>query len=354
MPSTSPRSQSADDIDVGAATATSNPLPATPPTRRSGLQWLLAVFGLALLAALVYQAGPRQLLAHVRALGVWAPIILVPYAVAAAFDAAGWRVTFVPARPSFRLLYVVRVVGEALNSVTPTAYLGGEPVKAYVLNRFGVPLTEAASSVILAKTTLTIAQIAFVILGLGMFFASRGAGPQDLLLFVGTIAAGALVTALLVWWQHRGLVGSLVRVARRLLPRAHVLQRLEARAPEIDRRLTEFYRDRWRDAVASVFLHFVGWIVGAAEVYAIMSLIGSPVSWHQAVVIEALAQPARLVGVVIPATLGVQEAGGMIIFSLLGLAPELGLTLMLLKRVREIAYSLFGLALLPRLRPATG
>ena len=38
-------------------------------------------------------------------------------------------------------------------------------------------------------------------------------------------------------------------------------------------------------------------------------------------------------------------------FSDLGLPPELGLALMLLKRVREIGFNLLGLGLLTRLRP---
>jgi hypothetical protein len=47
----------------------------------------------------------------------------------------------------------------------------------------------------------------------------------------------------------------------------------------------------------------------------------------------------------------VQEAGGMVIFGVLGLAPELGLAMMLLKRIREIGFSLLGLGLLARMRP---
>ena len=351
MQATSPRSPSADAFGVDADAPVDERPPLPPQRGRGALQWALATFGLLLLAALVYQAGPARLAGHLEALGPWAPVIFIPYAVAAAFDAAGWRATFVSLRPSFWLLYVVRLVGEALNSITPAAYMGGEPVKAYVLHRFGVPLTDAATSVILAKTALTIAQIAFVILGLALFFLARGATALDVALLAGAIAMGAAVTALLVRWQQRGLVGSLVRLARKILRRAQFLVRLEERAPAIDERLRSFYRDRKLDACASVVWHLLGWIAGGGEVFAIMLLIGHPVSWRDAIVIEALAQPARLIGLVVPATLGVQEAGGMLIFRMLGLAPELGLALMLLKRVREIGYSVLGLAILPRLHP---
>jgi len=58
-----------------------------PVAPRSALQWGLLACGVVLLALLVYGAGPRRLLEHVRALGWWAPVIFVPYAVASAFDA---------------------------------------------------------------------------------------------------------------------------------------------------------------------------------------------------------------------------------------------------------------------------
>jgi putative membrane protein len=328
---------------------------AWPPASSSGsssAQLALASVGFVLLAVLIYQTGPLELAQHLRVLGWWAPLIFLPYALSSVLDAAGWRVTFVHFRPALWLLYLARLIGEAMNSITPTAYLGGEPVKAFVLQRFGVPLTEGATSVILAKTALTIAQIAFVVVGVALFMIRRDAGMATLPLVIALALAGIGVTIVLVVLQRRGLVAFVARVAHRLLPRARLAARLAARAPEIDARLRSFYGARPAAAAASVALHFAGWITGAAEVFVIMMLIGHPVTIADAVIIEALAQPTRLAGVVIPGTLGVQEAGGMVIFGLLGLPPELGLAMMLLKRVREIAFNLLGLALLTRLRPS--
>jgi uncharacterized membrane protein YbhN (UPF0104 family) len=168
---------------------------------------------------------------------------------------------------------------------------------------------------------------------------------------VALALAGTTVAAVLVILQHRGLVAFVARVMRRVFPRTRLAARLAERAPEIDLRLRSFYGARPRAAAASVALHFAGWVTGAAEVFTIMVLIGHPVSIADAIVIEALAQPTRLAGIFIPGTLGVQEAGGMVIFGLLGLVPELGLAMMLLKRVREIGFNLLGLGLLTRLRP---
>ena len=325
----------------------------TPPSSGSSAQLALAGLGFVLLGVLIYQAGPRQLAQHLRVLGWWAPIIFLPYTLSSAFDAAGWRVTFVSFRPALWLLYLARLVGEAMNSITPTAYLGGEPVKAFVLQRFGIPLTEGATSVILAKTALTVAQIAFVIVGVALFLIRKDTGVATVPTVIALALAGTAVAAVLVVLQRRGLVAFVARVTRRMFPRARLAVQLAERAPEIDRRLRSFYGARPRAAAASVAWHFTGWITGAAEVFVIMTLIGHPVSVLDAIVIEALAQPTRLAGIFIPGTLGVQEAGGMVIFGMLGLPPELGLAMMLLKRVREIGFNLLGLGLLTRLRPSS-
>jgi putative membrane protein len=322
-------------------------------TSTSSTQLALAAVGLLLLAALIYQTGPLELAEHLRVLGWSAPLIFVPYAASSVFDAAGWRATFVQFRPKLWLLYLARLIGEAMNSITPTAYLGGEPVKAFVLQRFGVPLTEGAASVILAKTALTIAQIAFVVVGVALFMIRRDVGMVTIPTVLALTMAGGAVTFTIVVLQRRGLVAFVTRLVRRVFPRARLVARLAERAPEIDARLRSFYGARPRAAAASVGFHFVGWITGATEVFVIMALIGHPVSLGDAVVIEALAQPTRLAGVLIPGTLGVQEASGMMIFGLLGLPPDLGLAMMLLKRVREIGFNLLGVALLTRLRPST-
>src|SRR5688572_6943906 len=87
--------------------------PSAPSTSGSA-HLALAALGFALLGILIYQTGPRELATHVRVLGWWAPLIFVPYAVSSAFDAAGWRVTFVHFRPRLWLLYLARFVGEAM------------------------------------------------------------------------------------------------------------------------------------------------------------------------------------------------------------------------------------------------
>src|SRR5207247_575273 len=104
--------------------------------RAAGKAAALLAAGL-LLALLLYHAGIGPVLVRLRALGWGAPLVLVPYLVIAAFDALGWRCSLpATARVPLGAVYLARMAGEAVNSLTPTA-VPGEPLKAPLLRRWG-------------------------------------------------------------------------------------------------------------------------------------------------------------------------------------------------------------------------
>jgi hypothetical protein len=80
----------------------------------------------------------------------------------------------------------------------------------------------------------------------------------------------------------------------------------------------------------------------------IMALIGAPIPWIEALVIEALSQPIRAAAIVIPGALGTQEWGGVALCRILGMAEDQAATLWLLKRGRELVFDGVGLVYLVR------
>ena len=72
------------------------------------------------------------------------------------------------------------------------------------------------------------------------------------------------------------------------------------------------------------------------EVWLILYLLGHPVSFAEAFILESLGQAARSAGFMVPGGIGIQEGGLLLIGAHLGLTPELALALSLGKRAREI------------------
>ena len=162
---------------------------------------LMLVSGATLLAILVWRNDPEAILHSIRQLS-WRLLIVIafPFALVNVFDTLGWRFAFRNDRVPFGSLFSARMAGEAFNLTTPTASVGGEAVKAWLI-RHHVPLHEALPSVIVAKTTITIAQGLLLVVGLPCAWALL---PHDSpllrvmfwLLLVEVLAVGGFVAVL--------------------------------------------------------------------------------------------------------------------------------------------------------------
>ena len=99
--------------------------------------------------------------------------------------------------------------------------------------------------------------------------------------------------------------------------------------------LMRIYADVPRLAL-SMLVHIAVWFVGALEVLVALYLMGYPVSFADAVVIESLGQAVRAAAFLVPGALGVQEAGFVAICSAFGIPAAPALALSLVKRVPEL------------------
>jgi glycosyltransferase 2 family protein len=327
------------------------PSPAAAAGARRGRRLAAMVLGGIVLALLIYWAGAAQVLDDLRGLGWTAPLILLPYLAVNVLDTLGWRRTLpadVTQRIRFVDLYLARMAGEAVNSITPTAAVGGEPVKAHLLHRFGVSAADGVASVVIAKTALTLTQVAFILIGLGVLFERLGQRVVGALWLAGLAAVAIGFARLLVRLQRRGLATTLWKWLARIAPGARLVARLEPRVREIDARLADYYHVEREAFRAATLWHLGGWLLGVGEVWFIMWLIGEPVPLMEALIIESLAQPVRAAALVVPGGLGLQEVGGVALCTWLGIPRDPATTLWLLKRAREIVFDGIGVLYLTR------
>ncbi|MBM4257476.1 MAG: flippase-like domain-containing protein [Deltaproteobacteria bacterium] len=318
--------------------------------RRLFLNIVSGLLGIGLLGFLVWEVGINEVLGYVQRIGWLAPLLLLPSVVIALCDAKGWACALpttisLPHIPLWRWS-LARLAGEAVNNLTPTANLGGEPVKVYMLRAHGLPTEAGLASVVVAKTALTVSQVVFILLGIPFFLHRLGWIQQSWWVLGPLLLLAYGFTLLLIRWQRRGLMGVSVRFLRRLLPRWQRLVRWEERAKEIDAHLLHFYEGNTRGFVTSTCYHFGGWIFGAIELLVFLFLMGVPAAPTDALIIETMIQPLTVAALVIPGALGVQEAGGVFLCRLLGIDDAAGLTLMALRRARETVHNGIGLAAL--------
>ena len=293
---------------------------------------LATVAGLALMVILIVRVGSDEALsATARALGWRSLLVCLPFALIMAVDTLGWRYAFAYDRVPFLRLVAARIAGEAVNVMTAVAPVGGDAIKVWFL-RPHVPYQESIASVIVAKTTITLSQALFLLIGVMAAVAlavdARLVRAMLWLLLVELIGAGGFLAV--------QVAGSLSRGAR-LLSRVKKLDAL-AGAENLDRTLQSFYRREWRRFALSVGFHLLGWLMGALETWLFLRVLQIPASLTTALVIETLGSAVRFATFFVPGSLGALEGANTAAFAALGLGAPAGLAFSLLRRLRQVVW----------------
>jgi uncharacterized protein (TIRG00374 family) len=253
--------------------------------------------------------------------------------------------------PFWRLL-AIRTAGEVVNMTTPTAYLGGEPIKAYLLTKYNVPLVEGAASVVIAKTTMTIAEVVYILVGMALGFWILGVGGSvGQTVTAGLLSVGLLVSSIaaFVFVQQRGLFASILSAVRKLGLRIGFLEAREEHLRSIDQTIRNFYNHHQRAFYVSTGMYFLGWMAEALEVFGIIYFLGGPTNLLSTISIGALAVFIKGGTFFIPGSLGAQDGGNLLLLKAFGYSDITGITFALLRRFREVVWIGIGLLCLAML-----
>lgn len=303
--------------------------------------------GLGLFGWYLSRADLQSVSAAIARLGWLAPVILMPYLAVYVVDCIGWRFCFLPGmKVSFAALFRIRWAGESVNNVLPSAYVGGEAVKIYLLQKHGIAAPAATSSAVVSKTAQSVAQLLCILLAALAFLRIGGDQPGLRAGMSVVIGVGIVLLAGLFWIQNRGLFGSVLSLSRALRLKFTFLEKRRAKILEVDQAITGFYRNHRPRFYTSTALYLGGWLLDTLEIYVVAHLLGMPITWMQALAVEAFTGVAKALGMWVPGSLGIQESGIVMLGRLAGLPDTLSVAYALLRRAREIFFAVIGWLLL--------
>ncbi|MFQ5482545.1 MAG: lysylphosphatidylglycerol synthase transmembrane domain-containing protein [Nitrospinaceae bacterium] len=263
-------------------------------------------------------------------------------------DAVSWKYAFPAAGPAplnSGGLWRIRIIGEAFNIITPLGTLGGEPLKAQLLKeRYGLSLKQGLASQIVARTTLLIGQILFMIPGVVLLILSPVAAPDFKNITATFLVVFSVLIALFLLFQITGILGKLTGWVEKWIPRwaeADFLSQLK----RLDSLMSDYYRHHPRRFLGSVGYAFTGWLLGVVELYLTLYFLGFPLDFTELWIIEAVIQLIRVCSFYIPLSLGAQEGGLVLTFISLGMRGDLGLAVSFVRRIRELFWVAAGLIL---------
>jgi hypothetical protein len=302
----------------------------------------LAVAIAAVVAVVLFlrHADGARLWAMVSARGPVMVLALLPFLAAMAVDTAGWGIILArlktPVR--YRSLLRIRLATEGAMLSLPGGSIAAEVLRPVLLERMqAVPVTAGAASVVSRKALVVLANSIY--LGLGLLAGAglvRTAVPQAATALVSAAFAGAVICLVLgmgavlalrggPWWKRR-------------TPRLSATAELAA----------AFFRGPPHGPVICFVLFLIVWIIEAAETFVIARLLGLPLTVGGALGFESLISLGRAVGFFLPAGIGIQDVGHLLLARALGVADAdaAGAALICIKRTKEVFWIVVGALLL--------
>jgi glycosyltransferase 2 family protein len=328
-------------------------------------RWALVALALGVLWNTLRHAELARAAGLVASIGPRIVLVLVPWLLAMVFQAAGYaRILAVLHRStSFPRLVSVLVSAEAVLMSFPAGQALAESLNPYLLKRrCGVPVPEGLAAVAAKKALIVLANglymgVAVVAGGEWLASASRALiGAPGLPWIVAAAAAVVLATALVmarvlfsgsVAARSYGLLGRIpsARLRRWLATQEHGFT-------ETDQHFAALSR-AGAGAIVAATAAFLGcWLVEGSEALVILRLLRVDVSYAEVLAFEVVVVLLRSLAFMVPAGLGVQDAGYVAFFGAFGVpdAPTLGVAFVIVKRAKELAWIAVGYLLFVVLR----
>lgn len=244
----------------------------------------------------------------------------------------------------FYSLFIYRLIGFAVAYVTPMSHVGGEPVRALLVGRQGIPMKVSFSAVIVDKSLE-------MIFNAGLFFIGA------LIVLNSTIFPIAARTTIFVISVIAVAIVSIF-MYHALLPRESIVPFLNKLGfsklknwksttkdiKEMELLVKHFYSKKKMAFALSILINFTLWIMMFLEYKYALLILGYDPSLFG--VFLFLTGVGIAYSIPIPAALGVLELGQISASRLLGLKDVIGAALAFLIRVRDIFWTVIGLVLL--------
>ncbi len=312
--------------------------------RRSLSSAIVGLFGLALLAWMVWSVGVSEIVADVRRVGWMIVAIVAIGGLRFALRAAAWRMCLDPPHTlSLADAFSAVVCGDTIGNLTPLGPLVGEPAKAAFV-RGRVALAPAVTALAIENVLYTLSAAAMIAAGtvarlvrFQLPSAIRGVGEV-------AVAGTLLLFALALWmlWRQPALIS-------RALGLAPPLHRHAGRIKAIESQIYTF-ASRHRRALPWLAAAEMGFhALGVTEIYVTLwVLMEAPPPLVTAFILETANRLVTVVFKFVPLRLGFDEAASTYVSQLLGLAPRLGLSMAIIRKLRMLFWALTGGVLLVR------
>ncbi len=316
---------------------------------------IFLVFGIASIVVMLctFDMEYDELLSNLRRAGIWLPAVVGLWVVIYLFNAVSWYMILSGGKRGmpvpFWKIYKLTISGFALNYATPVGLMGGEPYRIMELTPY-VETSKATSSVILYVMMHIFSHFCFWLFSIFLYLMLC---PVDVWMGIVLAVVGCFCLLAIYFFMKGYQHGMAVRTLQ-LLRHIPYVKKWAGRFSEnkrdvlehIDNQIAELHKQRKSIFYTSLGLEFAARIVGCLEVYFILNILTSDVSFPSCILIMAFTSLFANLFFFSPMQLGAREGGFALAVGGLAIPGAFGVYTGLITRVRELIWIAIGVLLM--------
>lgn len=311
---------------------------------------ILFLVGIAIFIYLVLDFGLNNILINLQKTGWYFIPVIGIWAFVYLFNTFAWQLIIGNGKSQipFHKILSITISGFALNYITPSVAVGGEPYRIAVLkNLIG---TSKAVSVTLLYTMIHIMS-SFVfwilIILLALFSVPLSVANKIILIFILIIFSA--IVYFFITRHKKGVAKALINFTLKI-PYIKKITTKYANKSEsiekIDEQITELYLKRRKNFYQALSWETFARIVASVENLFILKAIGINITFSEALYINAVSSFIINIFFFMPLELGSREGGLVLVLKTIKISSSLGIYLGLVNRIRELFWVLVGLILI--------
>ena len=309
---------------------------------------LFLIIGALLLIVLIRKIGVQSILDNISSLGLrLIPIFAISFLWYILYTFAWMQfLSRVGDGIPFWRLFRIKTAGEAVNTLTPANFLGGDPLRIHLLKK-NFQTLEGAASVVVDRTLHSTATLLVVLIGIIVSFITFNRLPSNIKYGVPIVMVIAMIFMIFILvHQHKGFFSLLMGMCKRIGIKRTFSEKTIERFEELDSHIIDFYKENRRGFIIALLCHLMGRLLGIVEVYAIGRCVSDQFTFFAALILCAMTPMINAVFTFIPGAFGVMEGAYSGILYLLHFNPAIGITIQISKRLRSALWIILGLIFL--------
>ncbi|MBC7361363.1 MAG: flippase-like domain-containing protein [Candidatus Aminicenantes bacterium] len=304
------------------------------------------LFGILLFIILIYRINPQVVLDNFSKIGLWFFVTCFIAFCWIFLQSLAWAIVQSAFQPvPFLTLFRAKVMADGLNTLLPTANMGGEAARALIIKKHS-PLQEGIPGIVFDKTIEYVASLVYLAAGLFISLLYLKV-PESLkipsLVVLFTTGVGTII---LVFLQFKGVYKILEKLAA-LFPKAKKwLLEKEKLLRQFDVNMRLLFSHSWIKLMGALTLHIISRLLGAMEIFVIIKALGLPATLVKVIFISVFVVIMNTAFFLIPGQWGAAEGANLLAAVTVGYPASVGLSIGIVRRARKIFFAALTVLLL--------